>query len=228
MINHPISMWAEEDRPREKLQTKGKHTLSDSELIAILLRTGSGTKSAVDLARELLSSVDNNLHRLSRLSAEELSKIKGIGMSKATTIQAAFELGNRKAVPENSTRSKITSSKMVFDSLKYLLADLRHEEFWLLLLDRSNKLITKIQLSKGGVSGTVVDPKMVFKFAVDHLASGIILAHNHPSGNLKPSEADIKLTNKIKRSGELLYIAVLDHIIFSGQGYFSFVDEGIM
>jgi len=228
MINQPISMWAEEDRPREKFQTKGKHTLSDSELIAILIRTGSGSKSAVDLARELLLSVDNNLHRLSRLSPEELSRSKGIGISKAIAILAAFELGNRKVVPEKLTSSKITSSKMVFDTLRFLLADLRHEEFWLLLLDRSNKLITKLQLSKGGVAGTVVDPKLVYKFAVDHLASGIILAHNHPSGNLKPSEADLKLTSKIKKAGELLDIAVLDHIIFSNQGYFSFVDEGIM
>jgi DNA repair protein RadC len=228
MQNHPISAWAENDRPREKLLNSGKHTLTDSELIAILLRTGSGHDTAVDLARKLMISAGNNLSALSKMTPAEISRLKGIGITKAITLLAAFELGNRKSVEISEPVTKVSSSRDAYNMLRPVLSDLRHEEFWLLLLDRANKVIKKLQLSKGGVAGTVVDPKLVFKLAVDHLASGIIMFHNHPSGNLKPSDSDLKLTKRLKSSGELLEIAVLDHIIITNTGFFSFVDEGVM
>jgi DNA repair protein RadC len=223
-----IKSWAAEDRPREKLLLKGKAALSDAELIAILLGTGTTTTSAVDLAKKVLQGAGNNLNELARLSLKDMMKIKGIGEAKAISIAAALELGRRRKESETDEKPKITSSKDVFDQLKADLLDLPHEEFWILLLNRANRVTKKHQISSGGVAGTVADPKIIFKIAVEELASAIILAHNHPSGNLTPSQADIDLTRKLKEAGKLLEIQVLDHIIIAGKNYYSFADESML
>jgi DNA repair protein RadC len=223
-----IKSWSPEDRPREKLILKGKSALSDAELIAILLGSGTTTMSAVDLAKKVLQPADNNLHELARLTVKDLTKIKGIGPAKALTIVAALELGRRRKELESNEKGKITGSRDAYDLLKADLLDIAHEEFWVLLLNRANRVIRKSQISQGGVAGTVADPKIIFKLALDDLASGVILAHNHPSGNLTASQADLDLTKKLKEAGKLLDIQVLDHIIVAGQKYFSFADEGIM
>jgi DNA repair protein RadC len=223
-----IKNWAAEDRPREKLLLKGKSALSDAELIAILLGTGTTTLSAVDLAKNILQSAGNNLHELARLSIKDLTKIKGIGEAKAITIIAALELGRRRKELEQEEKPKIGSSRDAYEILKSELLDIPHEEFWILLLNRANRVIKKSQISQGGVAGTVADPKIIFKIALEELASGVILAHNHPSGNLNASQADIDLTKKLKEAGKLLEIQVLDHIIVAGQNYLSFADEGLL
>lgn len=223
-----IRSWAPEDRPREKLQLKGKSSLTDAELIAILLGSGTTTLSAVDLAKKILQSSGNNLHDLARSSVKELTKIKGIGEAKAITIVAALELGRRRKEHDVDEKPKITNSRDAFEILKPDLLDIQHEEFWVLLLNRANRVIRKHQISQGGVSGTVADPKIIFKSALNDLASGIILAHNHPSGNLTASQADIDLTKKLKDAGKLLDIQVLDHVIVAGQKYYSFADEGML
>jgi len=223
-----IKNWAAEDRPREKLSLKGKSTLSDAELLAILLGTGTPTLSAVDLAKNVLQGAGNSLHELARLSAKDLMKTKGIGEAKAITIIAALELGRRRKDLDANEKPKVTTSRDVFEYLKSDLLDIPHEEFWILVLNRANRIIKKHQISQGGVAGTVADPKIIFKIALEELASGIILAHNHPSGNLTASQADIALTKKIKEAGKLLEIQVLDHVIIAGQKYFSFADEGIL
>lgn len=223
-----IKNWAAEDRPREKLVLKGKATLSDAELIAILLRTGTSKLSAVDLAKNILRSVNNDLNELGRLTVKDLMKIKGIGEAKAITIISALELGRRRKDFQAEKKPKIGGSSDVFEMLKADLLDIPHEAFWILLLNRANRVIKKHQISQGGVTGTVADPKIIFKIAVEELASGIILAHNHPSGNLTASQADINLTKKLKESGKLLDIQVLDHLIIAGKKYFSFADEGLM
>jgi DNA repair protein RadC len=228
MENSSIKVWAEADRPREKMLTLGRHTLTDTELLAILIRSGSRLETAVELSRRILNKVGNDLTRLSRLSVSELSEFKGMGCVKAVTIIAALELGRRRRMAEASKTLKIASSKDVADLFLPELADLTYEEFWILLLNRANNVISKYQVSKGGVTGTVVDPKMVFKKAVDSMASGIILCHNHPSGNLQPSDADISLTRKMCEAGRLLDIQILDHLIIAGEKYFSFADEGRM
>lgn len=226
MENSSLKAWAEADRPREKMLHQGRHTLTDSELLAVLIRSGTRQETAVELSRRILAGVDNDLTRLSRLSVSELSEFKGMGNVKALTIIAALELGRRRRIAEAAKTLKIGSSKDVAEMFSADLADLNYEEFWILLLNRANKVIIKHQVSKGGVTGTVVDPKMVFKKAVDCMASGIILCHNHPSGNLTPSEADISLTRKLTDAGRLLDIQVLDHIIIAGEKYYSFADEG--
>ncbi len=223
-----IKAWAEGDRPREKLLNNGRHTLSDAELIAILLRSGIKNISAVELAKKILHQCKNDLTELSRLNAKEIARIKGVGMVKATTLVAALELGRRRREAEALKKEKITSSKDVAELLQPHLADLVHEEFWLILLNRANRIISKTAISKGGISGTVVDPRLIFKQAIDHNASGIILSHNHPSGNTKPSEADIQLTKKLKEAGRTLDIDILDHIIIAGSSFFSFADEGMI
>jgi DNA repair protein RadC len=223
-----IKEWAAEDRPREKLLLKGKSTLSDAELIAILLGTGTTTQSAVDLAKSVLQTAGNNLHALARLSIKDLTKVKGIGEAKAITIIAALELGRRRKELEPDEKPKIGSSKDAYEILKSTMLDLPHEEFWVLLLNRANRVVKRNQISQGGVAGTVADPKIIFKMALEELASGIILAHNHPSGNLNASQADIDLTRKLKEAGKLLEIQVLDHLIIAGQKYFSFADEGLL
>jgi DNA repair protein RadC len=223
-----IKSWSPEDRPREKLLIKGTPVLSNAELVAILLGTGTATISAVELAKRVLQTVDNNLHELARLSVKDLMKVKGIGEAKAITIIAALELGRRRRDGDSEEKPRITGSRDVFDILRAHLLDIHHEEFWVLLLNRANRVIKKHQISQGGIAGTVADPKIIFKVALAELASGIVLAHNHPSGNLTASQADIDLTKKLKEAGKLLEIQVLDHLIIGGQNYFSFADEGIL
>lgn len=223
-----IKDWAQEDRPREKLLSKGKSVLSDSELIGILIGSGTNSMSAVDLSKLILGNVDNNLNQLARLSVKDLVKFKGIGEAKAVSIVAALELGRRRKESELLIKPKITGPKDIYDLLKPDLLDLQHEEFWIVLLNRSNVVIKKHPVSRGGVSGTVADPKIIFKAALEELASGIILVHNHPSGNLKPSQADINLTKKLKQAGLALEIPVLDHLIFCDHNFFSFADEAIL
>jgi DNA repair protein RadC len=223
-----IKSWAQEDRPREKLLLKGKASLSEAELIGILIGSGTPSLSAVDLAKLILNGSGNSLNELARLSIKDLIQFKGIGEAKAISIVAALELGRRRKETETTKKPKISSSSDAFELLKPELLDLNHEEFWILLLNRSNHVIKKQLISSGGVSGTVADPKLIFKAALEELASSIILIHNHPSSNLKPSEQDIKLTKKMTEAGKVLEIPVLDHLIFTNDAYFSFADEGIL
>jgi len=223
-----IPQWAEDDRPREKLLIKGRSTLSDAELLAILLGTGTKALSAVDLAKQILQQADQNLNNLARLSVKDLTKIKGIGEAKAISIVSALELGRRRKESVSPGRPRITNSIDVVEIMKQDLLDLNHEEFWIIILNRANFVLRKNKISSGGISGTVADPKLIFKSALDHSGSSIILVHNHPSGNLQPSQADITLTKTLKEAGKFLEIPVLDHIIVSDNSYFSFADEGMM
>ena len=226
--NIPIKEWAESDRPRERLLLHGAKALSDAELIAILINTGTKEDSAVAIAKKILAHTENNLIELSKLSINDFSKFKGIGQKKAITIITALELGRRRREAEVIERKKISSSNDAFEYFYTSLTDKKYEEFWILLLDRSNKVIKKIAISEGGISGTVVDQKKIFKLAVDHQASSVILGHNHPSGNLMPSEADKHLTQKLKQAAVLLDLSVLDHLIIGDEKYFSFADEGLI
>lgn len=223
-----IKSWSPEDRPREKLLLKGTTALSDAELVAILIGSGTPKLSAVELSKKILLHGNNNLNELARLSVKDLTKIKGIGEAKAITIIAALELGRRRKEQDPEEKPKITSSKDAFDLLKGDLMDLPKEEFWVLLMNRANRVIKKKRVSEGGVSGTVADPKIIFKLALEELASGIIVAHNHPSGNLQASQSDIDLTKKLKEAGKFLEIQLLDHIIIANQKYLSFADEGMI
>ncbi|WP_461788208.1 RadC family protein [Pedobacter sp.] len=221
-----IKAWAEADRPREKLLQQGRRQLTDAELIAILIGSGSRNETAVDLSKRILSSCQNDLHKLAQFSVKELSKFKGIGEAKAITIVAALELGRRRKDVEPAEVQKVTSSIDVHEMLKADLADLPHEEFWMLLMNRANIVIGKYFVSKGGQAGTVVDPKIVFKIALEHGAASIVLAHNHPSGSLKPSSADINITKKLMELGKMMEIAVHDHIIVYNDTFLSLADEG--
>jgi DNA repair protein RadC len=223
-----ITDWAVEDRPREKMIQYGTSTLSDAELLGILISSGTKEKSAVDLGRELLALVNNNLNSLGKLTIADLTKIHGIGNARAVTIAAALELGRRRKLSEIPEVVQIKCSKDVADIFQPILSDLLHEEFWILFLNRSNRVINRMKLSQGGISGTVTDVRMVMKKAVEYLASGIIVCHNHPSGNLSPSEADSKITQKIKEAGNLLDIQLLDHLIISDKDYYSFADNGLI
>ncbi len=223
-----IKHWSEDDKPREKLMLKGKGVLSDAELIAILIGSGSRNESAVQLSKRIIASVNHNLNALGKLSLKQLMEFKGIGEAKAITIQAALELGRRRRAEEAVELTRITSSKVVFDIMHPIIGELPHEEFWILYLNNSNKVIYKGQLSKGGITATLVDVRLVFKLAIEQNATGIILVHNHPSGMLKASDADIQMTKKMKQAGETLEIKVLDHLIISEMGYISFIDEGIL
>lgn len=226
--NSPFSIkyWAEDDKPREKLILKGKGVLSDAELIAILIGSGSRNESAVDLSKRILASVEN-LNVLGKLSLQQLTAFKGIGEAKAITIIAAMELSRRRRSEETVEFTKITSSRSVFNIMQPLIGELAHEEFWVLYLNNSNKIIYKAQLSKGGITGTIVDIRIIFKIAFEHNATAIVLSHNHPSGVLQPSEADKQITQKLKEAGKSLDISVLDHIIVTEKSYYSFMDEGI-
>lgn len=228
MGNLRIPQWAEEDRPREKLMLKGRSALSDAELLAILLGTGIKSMSAVDLAKHLLQSVNFDLNELARCSVHDLIKFRGIGHAKAITIVSALEFGKRRKDAGSVAKPRITSSGDVFELMHSELQDLPHEEFWVVILNRANRVIRKWKISSGGISGTVADPRLIFKTALDLYASSIILVHNHPSGAVKPSQADISLTRKLKQAGELLEIPVLDHIIYGEKEYFSFADEGML
>ena len=223
----PIRNWSEDDKPREKLMLKGKSALSDAELIAILIGSGSRNESAVDLSKRILSSVANNLNALGKLSMAQLMNFKGIGEAKAISIMAAMELGRRRRAEEAVELTKITSSKSVFEIMQPIIGELPHEEFWILYLNNSNKVISKAQLSVGGITGTLVDVRLVFKMALEKGAAALILCHNHPSGTLIPSDADKQITKKLKIAGDSLEIKVLDHLIVTETKYFSFVDEGI-
>lgn len=223
-----IKSWSPEDRPREKLLLKGTQALSDAELIAILIGSGTAKLSAVDVAKLILQNTSNSLHELARLSVKDLMKMKGIGEAKAITIVAALELGRRRRELEVDEKPKVNSSIDSFNLLKGDLMDLPKEEFWVLLLNRANRVIKKKRVSEGGVSGTVADPKIIFKLALEELASGIVVAHNHPSGNLNASQSDIELTRKLKEAGKFMEIQLLDHIIVAGAKYLSFADEGLI
>ena len=226
--NFPITNWAEDDKPREKLMLKGKQALSDAELIAILIGSGSRNESAVELSKRILASVEGNLNALGKLSLQQLMTFKGIGEAKAISIMAAMELGRRRRGEEAVELKKITSSKSIFELMQPIIGELSHEEFWIIYLNNSNKVISKSQLSKGGITGTVVDTRLVFKSAIENGAVAVILVHNHPSGTLVASEADKQITRKIKLAGESLDIKVLDHLIVTETNYFSFADEGIL
>lgn len=222
-----ITAWAEEDRPREKLLLKGKIALSDAELLAILLGSGTVGESAVTLAQRILADVGNNLHELGKRSVAELCRYKGVGQAKAISIAAALELGRRRQVSDLRERPRIGSSRDAHDTIAALLADLHHEEFWVLLLNKANEVFARERLSSGGMAGTVVDAKLLFKKALDAHAAAVIAVHNHPSGSLQPSQADIELTRRLRRAGELLDLPLLDHLIVSERGYYSFADAGL-
>lgn len=227
-MSSKITDWAVEDRPREKLITKGISTLSDAELLAILISSGTKKKSAVDLGREILGMVNNNLNTLGKLAISDFRKIKGIGPARAVTISAALELGRRRILSELPEVLQIKCSKDVADIFQPILCDLTHEEFWVLFLNRSNRVINRMKISQGGISGTVTDIRIILKKAVEYLSSGIIVCHNHPSGNLIPSESDSKITRKIKDAGNLLDIQLLDHLIITDKDYYSFADNGLI
>ena len=223
-----IKNWSDDDKPREKLVQKGKSVLSDAELIAILIGSGSRNESAVELSKRILASVHNNLNALGTLSVKKLMQFKGIGEAKAVSIAAALEIGRRRRGEEVQKITKILSSKSVFELLQPLIGDLPHEEFWIVYLNNSNKVLHNSQQSKGSITGTLVDVRLVMKEAIEIGAVAIILAHNHPSGTLKPSESDKNITQKIKKAGEGLDIKVLDHVIITQTDYFSFADENIL
>ena len=223
-----IKNWSQDDQPREKLLYKGKSALSDAELVAILIGSGNREESAVALCKRILSSTDNNLSALGKMSIKQLTAFKGIGEAKAISIIAALELGRRRRGEEALQKKKITSSKSVFELMQPIIGELEHEEFWIIYLNNSNKVIHKNQLSKGGITGTLVDVRLVLKNALEVGALGLILAHNHPSGTLKPSEADKNITQKLKTAAESLDIKVLDHLIITEKAYFSFADENVL
>lgn len=223
-----IKNWSEDDQPREKLLYKGKNALSDAELVAILIGSGSRNESAVELCKRILQQNNNQLHQLQKQSIQQLMQFKGIGEAKAITIVAALELAKRLQLSETKELTKIGSSEDVFKLMQPIIGDLPHEEFWVLLLNNSNKVIYKLQLSKGGLTQTVVDIRMLFKTALEHLATALILVHNHPSGQLVASGADKDITQKIKLAGNSLDIKLLDHLIITQTGYFSFADEDVL
>jgi len=223
-----IKNWSQDDQPREKLRDKGKLTLSDAELVAILIGSGNRNESAVDLCKRILASVDNNLNALGKVSLKHLMEFNGIGEAKAITITAALELGRRRKFEDAVKQEKITSSRDVYDIMQPVLGELSHEEFWVIYLNNSNKVLQKQQLSKGGITGTLVDVRLVLKQALEVGATALILCHNHPSGTLKASEADKKITQNLKTAGLSLDIKVLDHIIVTEKAYFSFADETIL
>ena len=223
-----IKNWAEDDRPREKLLAQGRQALTDAELIAILIGSGNSKETAVDLSRRILADNANNLNTLAQKSVKDLCQYLGIGEAKAISIVAALELGRRRKNQDPEQVVKIGNSQDIYQQMYQHLADLPHEEFWLLHLNRANRLIEKQQISIGGVAGTVVDVKIVLKAALDKLSSGVVLCHNHPSGNLVASKEDLHITKKIQEACLLLDIRLIDHLIFSNNGYYSFMDEGML
>jgi DNA repair protein RadC len=223
-----IKSWATDDRPREKLLTKGPMALSDGELLAILIGSGTREISAVDLARSILASVHNSISELSRLSIKELIKFKGIGEAKAINIAAALEIGRRRRLNDSLQKRKILSSRDAFEIMHPLLSDNNYEEFWIITLNRGNMVKRTLRISEGSLAGTVADPKKIFKLALEDNAASVILCHNHPSGNLTPSQKDNEITQKCKSAGIFLDLPVLDHIIIGSDNYFSFADEGLL
>jgi len=223
-----LKSLAEDDRPREKFLLKGKSAVSDSELLAIIMGSGNREESAVELARRILNSVENNWHRLSHLSIKDLTKFKGVGEAKAISIATALEIGNRKSQQEVLERQQISSSKDAFEILQPHLSDLQTEEFWAIFLNHQNKILYKTCLFRGGIASSVADVRVIFKTALEHFSTQIIVAHNHPAGSLKPSKEDISITQKIKEAGKLLDIELLDHLILTQNNFFSFKDEGLL
>ena len=223
-----IKSWAEDDRPREKLLAKGRAALSDAELLAILIGSGTTKLTAVDVGKLMLQGVGNDLNALARESVKQLCRHPGIGEARAITVVAALELGRRRKEADAAPRTTITCSRDIYNLIRPNLMDLPHEEFWVILLNRANVVMRKTAISRGGVAGTVADPKMIFKEALEQLASSIILVHNHPSGNRNPSAADIQLTKKLKDAGHFLDLPILDHLIFAESEYYSFADEGML
>jgi DNA repair protein RadC len=223
-----IKSWAEEDRPREKLLLKGRHSLSDAELLAILIGSGNINETAVDISRRILAENEYSLSRLGKLNVQELKKFNGIGEAKALCIIAALELGKRRKEEKQEKPERVSSSEEAVKIFQPLIGDLIHEEFWVLFLNRANRIIAKQQISTGGMSGTVADPRMIFKAALDQKAISIILCHNHPSGNNQPSQADIQLTKNLAEAGKVLEISVLDHLIVTQNSFYSFADEGLL
>jgi DNA repair protein RadC len=223
-----LKSWAVEERPREKGLANGVQFLSDSELLAILIRSGTKNTSAVELARQLMKQAENNLQELGKLTLNDLLKHKGIGPTKAICVMAALELGRRRGGVQQIEKVPVKSSRTVFHLFYPLLGDLEHEEFWLLMLNRANRVLGRFKVSQGGLSGTVIDTRIILKKALDTLASSIIVCHNHPSGNNQPSDADVRITEKLKKASEMLEIKLLDHIIIADKSYFSFADEGLI
>jgi DNA repair protein RadC len=223
-----LTSWAVEDRPREKVMANGIQYLSNAELIAILLGSGTRHMTAVELARQILKEAGNSLQELGRKGIGELVRIKGVGPAKATSILAALELGRRRAGMQYSEKIPVKSSETVYRLFHPLMGDLEHEEFWLLMLNRANRILGRFKVSQGGLSGTVIDTRIILKKALDNLASSIIVCHNHPSGNKQPSDADVKITEKLKKAAEMLEIKLLDHVIIADKSYFSFADEGLI
>ncbi len=223
-----IKEWSENDRPREKLIAKGKNSLTDAELIAILIGSGNRQESAVALSKRILASVDHKINALGKLSVKQLTNFKGIGEAKAITIVAGLELGRRRREEDTPVEPKITCSKDAFDILRPIIGDLEHEEFWVLFLNNANKVIQKKQISIGGKTGTLVDARIVFRLALEYGATAIVIGHNHPSGALHPSQSDKKLTSKLKAAGQTLDIGLLDHLVITEKSYFSFADESIL
>ena len=226
--NQSIKNWATEDRPREKMLEKGRETLSDAELIAILIGSGNSKESAVDLARHILKDVDDNLILLSQLSINELMCYNGIGTAKAISIAAALELGRRRRFAEAAQQPHIQNSKDAFEFFYMRIADISHEQFWVMLLNPANRVIKIVKISDGGINGTSADPKRIFKIALENNATAMMLCHNHPSGNVAPSDRDKALTRNLVNAGKLLEIKILDHIIVGINNYFSFADSGIL
>ena len=226
--SHALTTWAVEERPREKVMANGVQYLSDSELLAILIGSGTRHITAVELARQILKGAGNSLHLLGRQGIGELVRIKGVGPAKAVTILAALELGRRRAGMQHSEKTPVKSSETVYKLFHPLMGDLEHEEFWLLMLNRANRVLGRYKVSQGGLSGTVIDTRIILKKALDNLASSIIVCHNHPSGNKQPSDADLKITEKLKKAAEILEIKLLDHVIIADKSYFSFADEGLI
>ncbi|WP_319499846.1 DNA repair protein RadC [uncultured Draconibacterium sp.] len=223
-----IKDWAVEDRPREKLLSKGPRSLTDAELIAILIGSGNIEETAVELSRRILASADNNLNELGRKNIDFLTKFQGIGEAKAVTIAAALELGKRRKEADVFNKKQISGSKDAAEYFQPMLGDLNHEEFWILLLNRGNRIIDSFMVSQGGISGTVIDVRLILKNALDKMASAIILCHNHPSGTMQASNADLNITRKIKSAAEIMDITVLDHIIVGQNNYLSLADEGML
>ncbi len=223
-----LTTWAVEERPREKVMANGVQYLSDAELLAILLGSGTKNITAVELARQILKGAGNSLQLLGRKGIGELVRIKGVGPAKAITILAALELGRRRAGMQHTDKIPVKSSETVYKLFHPLMGDLEHEEFWLLMLNRANRILGRFKVSQGGLSGTVIDTRIILKKALDNLASSIIVCHNHPSGNKQPSDADLKITEKLKKAAEMLEIKLLDHVIIADKSYFSFADEGLI
>jgi len=220
-----IKEWAEEDRPREKFLLKGKSSLSDAELVAILIGSGNAVLSAVDLAKLILQSVGNDLNRLAKLSTQDLTKFKGMGEAKAISIAAALELGRRRIDIGKETKTKIIGSKLVWEIMKPHLSDLPYEEFWVLCLNSSKQLIAKEMLGRGGIDKVLIDKRLLFKIALQHLSTSIVLVHNHPSGNTEPSRQDVSITAQLRDAASLLDIKLEDHVIFTNTGYYSFIED---